>query len=53
VLLADSAAGLTPASYEPRALTGQGLGGNGSLSRALPETVHQGYAPVIGVHLPS
>ncbi len=52
LLLADSAAVLTPASYEPRALTGQGLGGNGSLSRALPETVHQGYAPVIGVHLP-
>ncbi|HHL19536.1 MAG TPA: CRISPR-associated protein Csm7 [Thiothrix sp.] len=31
---------------------GQGLGGNGQLSKSIHETVHQGYAPVIGIHLP-
>ncbi len=31
---------------------GQGLGGNGQLSKTIPETVQQGYAPVIGIHLP-
>lgn len=31
---------------------GQGIGGNGELSKSMPETVHQGYAPVIAVHLP-
>lgn len=31
---------------------GQGLGGNGLLSKAIPETVQQGYAPVIPIHLP-
>lgn len=28
---------------------GQGLGGNGELSKTLPATVHQGYAAVIGI----
>ncbi|MBF0415320.1 MAG: CRISPR-associated protein Csm7 [Magnetococcales bacterium] len=31
---------------------GQGLGGEGRLSKAIPETVHQGYAPVVGIRLP-
>lgn len=30
---------------------GQGLGGEGRLSKVLPQTVHQGYAPVVGLHL--
>lgn len=30
---------------------GQGIGGNGELSKTLQATVHQGYAPVIGVLL--
>ncbi|MDO8844632.1 hypothetical protein [Methylicorpusculum sp.] len=30
---------------------GQGIGGNGELSKSLPATVHQGYAPIIGVRL--
>lgn len=59
VLLADTGAVLTP-SPQPgeaagvRALyAGQGLGGDGSrLSNAIPETMHQGYAPVIGIRLP-
>jgi len=31
---------------------GQGLGGEGRLSKVLPQTVHQGYAAVLGLHLP-
>jgi len=31
---------------------GQGLGGEGQLSKVLRRTVHQGYAPVVGIHLP-
>jgi CRISPR-associated protein Csm4 len=31
---------------------GQGLGTNGTLSKAIPETVQQGYAPVVGIRLP-
>jgi CRISPR-associated protein Csm4 len=30
---------------------GQGIGGNGELSKTLPATVHQGYAPVIAINL--
>lgn len=32
---------------------GQGLGGEGQLSKVLPQTVHQGYAPAVGIHLPA
>lgn len=35
-----------------RFFVGQGLGGGGSLSKAIPETVHQGYAPALGIRLP-
>ena len=54
VLLADTGAVLTPRShYEPRLFAGQGLGGTSQpLSRSMPETVHQGYAPVIGIRVP-
>jgi len=52
VLLADTGALLTPDSPRPAQFTGQGLGGDGQLSHGLPQTVHQGYAPVIGVSLP-
>ena len=30
---------------------GQGLGGDGSLSKTIEKTVHQGYAPVVGIRL--
>ena len=53
VLLAQSAAALAPKTYQEQAFVGQGLGGEGSLSKAIPETVHQGYAPVVGIRLPS
>ena len=52
VLLVAAGAVLKPARYLATHYVGQGLGGDGRLSRAIPETVHQGYAPVIGVHLP-
>jgi CRISPR-associated protein Csm4 len=32
---------------------GQGIGGNGELSKTLPATVHQGYAPVIAINVNS
>lgn len=52
VLLAQTAAVLTPKIYREVSFIGSGLGGDGSLSKAIKETVHQGYAPVIGIHLP-
>jgi CRISPR-associated protein Csm4 len=42
-----------PRAAPTRLFVGQGLGGGGSLSKAIPETVHQGYAPVVGIRLPS
>jgi len=50
VLMATTGAIFTPAgAFSPRAFIGQGLGGNGSLSKAEPATVHQGYAPVLPI----
>lgn len=51
LLMVDTAALLTPQRFEPDCFIGQGLGGDGSLSKAIPETVHQGYAPVLPVSL--
>ncbi len=51
VLLADVGAVLTPATWAPAMFVGQGLGGDGCLSRAMAETVHQGYAPCVPVRL--
>ncbi|CAK0766211.1 CRISPR-associated protein Csm4 [Gammaproteobacteria bacterium] len=53
VLLANTGAVLTPTDYQTKSFIGQGLGGNGSLSKTIPATVHQGYAPVIGIKLPT
>lgn len=52
VLLAQAGAVLTPFEYAPALFQGQGLGGHGLLSKAIPETIQQGYAPVIGIRLP-
>lgn len=52
VLLANTGAVLTPTEYETKPFTGQGLGGDGSLSKSIPGTVHQGYAPVVAIALP-
>ncbi len=49
VLLVDTAAILTPKDFKHNAFfCGQGISG---ISEAIKETVHQGYAPVIGIHL--
>jgi CRISPR-associated protein Csm4 len=43
---------LTPVDYQNKPFTGQGLGGDGSLSKSIPGTVHQGYAPVVAIAFP-
>lgn len=51
VLLAKAGSVFTPATFDAqRPFIGQGLTG---VSDSQPETVHQGYAPVIGLCLPS
>lgn len=52
VLLARAGALLTPSVLPSAPILGQGLGGDGRLSKVIPETVQQGYAPVVAVHLP-
>ncbi len=56
ILLADTGAVLTPVSFDPQTLfIGHGLGGERaqiSNDLAFAGTVHQGYAPVVPVHLP-
>jgi CRISPR-associated protein Csm4 len=51
VLLAETGAVLVPQALPTEPFVGQGLGGDGSLSNAIPETVQQGYAPFIGLRL--
>lgn len=49
VLLAATGAVLVPvAPFTPRLFVGQGIGGDGRLSKTRPATVQQGYAPVVG-----
>ncbi|MBK1704366.1 type III-A CRISPR-associated RAMP protein Csm4 [Halochromatium glycolicum] len=52
VLLARTGALLTPPTVPAAPIIGQGLGGRGQLSKVIPETVQQGYAPCVAVHLP-
>ncbi|MEN9481190.1 MAG: hypothetical protein RLZZ298_2585 [Pseudomonadota bacterium] len=50
VLLASAGAIFKPLNaFSPDHFIGQGLGGDGSLSKAEAATVHQGYAPVLPV----
>jgi len=49
VLLAETAALLTPHEAPRAAFIGQGLGGDGSVSSVIAGTVHQGYCPVVGI----
>jgi CRISPR-associated protein Csm4 len=53
VLLARAGALLTPAQLPSYPCLGQGLGGQGRLSKVIPATVQQGYAPYVAVHLPA
>ncbi|ALQ50415.1 type III-A CRISPR-associated RAMP protein Csm4 [Nitrosomonas ureae] len=50
VLLAQTAA-VFAAQPSASGFIGQGIGGNGKLSKTLSATVHQGYAPGIAIHL--
>lgn len=52
LLLARAGAVLTPRQMPEAPFIGQGLGGDGTLSKVISETVHQGYAPCIPIHLP-
>ncbi len=49
ILLAQTAAIFTT-PVPANGFIGQGLGGNGELSKTMAATVHQGYAPIIAVH---
>ncbi len=49
VLMADTFALVY--ARTPRSFIGVGLGGDGTVSVRMPQTVHQGYAPVIPVRL--
>lgn len=52
ILMARAGAVLTPQKpFAHRQHVGQGLGGEGQISKAIPETVHQGYAPVVGIRV--
>lgn len=52
VLLAQTAAVIS--THQPKSgFIGQGIGGNGELSKTLKATVHQGYAPVIAINVDS
>jgi len=52
VLMASSGAVFIPAGeFSARPFIGQGLGGEGKLSKAETATVHQGYAPVVQITL--
>ncbi|CAA6820337.1 MAG: CRISPR-associated RAMP protein, Csm4 family [uncultured Thiotrichaceae bacterium] len=53
VLMAKAGAVFTPSEATSRQYIGKGLGSNGELSKTIPETVQQGYAPVINFHLPT
>ena len=49
VLLARAGGVFHLESYQERMFIGQGLGGNGAMSKLIEGTVQQGYAPVIGI----
>lgn len=50
ILLANTA-GVFGVAPPQSGFIGQGIGGNAQLSKTLPTTVHQGYAPVMGIKL--
>lgn len=51
VLLAKTGAVFSSTQFNAETkFVGQGLGGNGQLSKQIPETVQQGYAPVIPIY---
>ncbi|MBF0307996.1 MAG: CRISPR-associated protein Csm7 [Magnetococcales bacterium] len=51
ILMAGAGAVLTPAVWRDVRFVGQGLGGEGKLSKVIADTVHQGYCPVVGIRV--
>jgi len=51
ILMARTGGVFTPKVAPLHGFVGQGVGGRGELSRVIPETVHQGYAPVVPLRL--
>lgn len=51
ILMAKTGSVFTLNDKPVPSFVGQGLGGQGLVSKQIPETIHQGYAPVIGVDL--
>lgn len=52
LLLTRAGAVVAPRQMPDAPFVGQGLGGLGQLSKVIPGTVHQGYAPCVPIHLP-
>jgi CRISPR-associated protein Csm4 len=51
ILMATTGAVLTPLKFSSQSFVGRGIGGDGTLSKSIPETVHQGYAPVVCIRV--
>lgn len=51
LLAATGAVFAARGEFAPRPFVGRGLGGDGSLSKSEPATVHQGYAPALPIRL--
>jgi len=52
-ILMTQAGGVFSSVVPKSGFIGQGLGGEGRISKSIKTTVHQGYAPVIAIHLPA
>jgi CRISPR-associated protein Csm4 len=54
VLLAKAGSVFWPEQFDASlGFIGQGLGGaDAPISLAMPETIHQGYAPAVPIHIP-
>lgn len=53
ILMARAGAVISQEPFDTTQLfIGQGLGGNDTLSHTIPETIHQGYCPVVGIRVP-
>ena len=50
VLMANTAAVVVPEKMHDQPYIGKGLGGSGELSKVIPATVQQAYAPCIKIH---
>lgn len=51
IIMAKTAAVFSPMQMAEQEYFGQALGGAGEISKTLPETIHQGYTPVLRIAL--